>query len=514
MDNSVKIHAPEEILQLPSKSASSHGSKRTKTATSSGSRATEVEKSATRPSRSCEPKSMASSISVVGRPASDGSERHRLWSGDRKRRHGADRRQDSPRHHIRDMTADEERLSGPIQALRVGPAPGDKWMRLVVQGPTAFPRRRTPVLRPLPLMLTIIASLQAIADPCNHRHLGHRPTESLRPVIIMREDERVLKGPDHRTSPDVKYSCLQNVAKSPERRTITVISSPAQPVQVEEPAVEVAGPAAVAGPSEVMEGPAVDSPASDDPAGNDLASDGPADGPAVDGSVGDGSARCDDPSRKQTSTDGSALQFDDPADSDSPARHQSVVLDGPAAHGTPAGTMPSGGQDASILTGVSSPLFPSIPTSINQAILIDFMSMWTLLQRWMDQGMAPDAQASPAAQSTVPVPRDDTTPRRSDTPSRTPERRPRTPVRWVRTPVRRVRGLDDTRESSRSRSPVSRSSSVESPARDASPVNFSAASDPDDKIKERSISDDEDEEADHKKISTGQYQLVRQAVTT
>ena len=371
---------------------------------------TEVEKSATRPSRSCEPKSMASSISVVGRPASDGSERHRLWSGDRKRRHGADRRQDSPRHHIRDMTADEERLSGPIQALRVGPAPGDKWMRLVVQGPTAFPRRRTPVLRPLPLMLTIIASLQAIADPCNHRHLGHRPTESLRPVIIMREDERVLKGPDHRTSPDVKYSCLQNVAKSPERRTITVISSPAQPVQVEEPAVEVAGPAAVAGPSEVMEGPAVDSPASDDPAGNDLASDGPADGPAVDGSVGDGSARCDDPSRKQASTDGSALQFDDPADSDSPARHQSVVLDGPAAHGTPAGTMPSGGQDASILTGVSSPLFPSIPTSINQAILIDFMSMWTLLQRWMDQGMAPDAQASPAAQSTVPVPRDDTTP--------------------------------------------------------------------------------------------------------
>ena len=198
-----------------------------------------------------------------------------------------------------------------------------------------------------------------------------------------------------------------------------MISSPVRPVQVEEPAVEVAGPAAVAGPSEVMEGPAVDSPASDGPAGDDLASDGPADGPAVDGSAGDGSARCDGSSRQQTSMDGSALQFDDPADSDGPARHQSVVLDGPAAHGTPAGTTPSGGQDASILTGGSSPPFPSIPTSIKQATWIDFMSMWTLLQRWMDQGMAPDAQASLAAQSTVPVPRDDTTPRRSNTPSRT-----------------------------------------------------------------------------------------------
>ena len=45
-------------------------------------------------------------------------------------------------------------------------------------------------------------------------------------------------------------------------------------------------------------------------------------------------------------------------------------------------------------------------------------------------------------------------------------------------------------------------------------MNFSAALDPDDKIKERSISDDEDEEGDHKKISAGQYQLFRQAVTT
>ena len=80
-------------------------------------------------------------------------------------------------------------------------------------------------------------------------------------------------------------------------------------------------------------------------------------------------------------------------------------------------------------------------------------------------------------------------------------------MRRARTPVRRARGLDDTRESTRSRSPVTRSSS------DASPVNFFFF-DPEDKIKERPITDDEDEDSDHKKISAAQYQLFRQAVTT
>ena len=153
------------------------------------------------------------------------------------------------------------------------------------------------------------------------------------------------------------------------------------------------------------------------------------------------------------------------------------------------------------------------------------MSTWTLLQQRMDQGTVPDTPASPAVQSSMPAPRHDSTPRRSDTPSRTPERHPRTPerflttpesrprtpqrfprtpVRRVRTPVRQARGYND----SRSRSPVSRSSSVESPTRDVSPVNFSVALDPDDK---RSVSDDEGE---HKKISAAQYQIFRQAVTT
>ena len=87
MDGPVEIHAPEEVLQLPAKRSNdrSSKSKRAMTTTSSGSKATEVEQFAVWPSRSRQPKkSVASSVSVVGRPSSDGSERHRSRSGDRR----------------------------------------------------------------------------------------------------------------------------------------------------------------------------------------------------------------------------------------------------------------------------------------------------------------------------------------------------------------------------------------------------------------------------------------------
>ena len=45
-------------------------------------------------------------------------------------------------------------------------------------------------------------------------------------------------------------------------------------------------------------------------------------------------------------------------------------------------------------------------------------------------------------------------------------------------------------------------------------MNFSAALDPEDKIKGRSITDDEDGDGDHKKVSAAQYQLFRQVVMT
>ena len=76
--------------------------------------------------------------------------------------------------------------------------------------------------------------------------------------------------------------------------------------------------------------------------------------------------------------------------------------------------------------------------------------------------------------------------------------------------MRQDKSHSESRES-RSRSPLSRSSSVESPTRGESPVNFTAALDPDAK---RAISDDEEDEGDSKKISAAQYQICRQAVTT
>ena len=310
-----------------------------------------------------------------------------------------------------------------------------------------------------------------------------------------------------------------------------VIPSPARPEHVEESAAEVDDPASLTGQRE-----AVDGPASDGPADDDSASDGPADdGPAYDGSargpimvmddepdIVDEPEEVADPASQQSGRDGPALDDDDPAGVASPAHHQNpavdgpAVVDGPVAHGTPAGNTPAAGQDSSMLSDVSSLLFPSLPRAINQTTLIDFMSMWTLMQRLMDPGMAvPFAQARPTAQSTVPMPRDDDTPlRRSKTPPRTPDRRPRMPVRRSRTPVRRTRGLNDTRESTRSRSPIRRSSSSDSPPRDASPVNFSAALDSEDKVKDRSITDDEDEDGTQKKVSAAQYQLFRQAVMT
>ena len=90
------------------------------------------------------------------------------------------------------------------------------------------------------------------------------------------------------------------------------------------------------------------------------------------------------------------------------------------------------------------------------------------------------------------------------------DKQARTPVRPPRTPVCRSRNHSESRDS-RSRSPLSRSSSVESTARDGSPLNFNAALDMDSK---RALSEDEDAEGDGKKISAAQYEIFRQAVTS
>ena len=237
------------------------------------------------------------------------------------------------------------------------------------------------------------------------------------------------------------------------------------------------------------------------------------------------------------SSHSSQLRFDDPDDFDGPAPLPAAGVDASARQENPAAT-PVGGPDVSIQTGTSTPLlFPSIPKTINQATLVDFMSMWTLLQRRMELPSVPDNSISPTVQASLPVPERDSDNTRSATPAGSPtrtksperflhtpqssisslvrrakeaDRQARTPVRPPRTPVRRSRNHSESGDS-RSRSPLSRSSSVESAARDESPLNFNAALDMDSK---RAFSKDEDAEGDRKKISAAQYDTFRQAVTS
>ena len=175
---------------------------------------------------------------------------------------------------------------------------------------------------------------------------------------------------------------------------------------------------------------------------------------------------------------------------------------------------------SSVVSGVSSPLFPSLPTSFNQASMVDLMAMFTLFQKRMDQGTAlPSAQDVPAVSTTPAVGRLPS-PVRSVSPVRSPVPIARTPaqVRWSpdrrsRSPVRSARGADSSNEFSRSRSPLHRSSSHGSPARATSPVDFSAVLEPEEK-KDVPISDDDDDEESTKKVSAAQYQIFRQAVTS
>ena len=149
--------------------------------------------------------------------------------------------------------------------------------------------------------------------------------------------------------------------------------------------------------------------------------------------------------------------------------------------------------------------FPSLPRRINQASLLDFMSMMTLMQRRMDTVMlVPDNQDRPPVQRRV-IDRSPSTSRTRDS---------QTPARRSRTQVRRCRDVDESRSSMRSRSPVRRSSSSEPPPRDGSPANFSAAFDTAENSRDRSLSDDEDEDGSSRKVSSAQYQVFRQAVTS
>ena len=265
-----------------------------------------------------------------------------------------------------------------------------------------------------------------------------------------------------------------SVPQKTEERTITVIPSPPRP----------AHPDNSAGAT----GPADSAALADSAASADLAGvTGPADLAEVDDSAGYESAgglgsEVDEPEIVYDSaTVADSAQHPEPAGVDSAGpqnpgdndstlpqdsagddsaqtqnlpRDDSTRDDGPAAQGIPAGNAPVDRQDASIVSDVSSLIFPSMPRRINQEMLLDFMSMWPFMHRRMNEPTAPDAQSRPVVQTPTTT-HDQSPPRRPETPFRCS----RTPDRRSRTPVRRARDLDETRDSTRSRSPVRRSSS-------------------------------------------------------
>ena len=347
------------------------------------------------------------------------------------------------------------------------------------------------------------------------------------------EDVKVLRGLVHPTSPDGRYSCPWPLPSHQREEPSRWFLRRTRPEHVEESAAEVDDPASLTGQTEAVHGPAGDGPADDDPASDSPADDGPTD----DVSAGDGSARgsvmvtddepeiVDDPEdiadpahSQQSAGDGPALDDDDTAGVAGPAHHQNPAVDGPAVvdgpvdHGTPAGNTPAAGQDSSMLADVSSLLFPSLP----RADYFDWLHVHVDFDAASDGPGYGCSLCPVTARCTV---NRSYAQRRSHHPgglrlhlgrqTDDPE------CQWDGPGhLRRARGMDDTRESTRSRSPIRRSSSWESPSRDASPVNFSAALDSEDKAKDKSMTDDEDEDGAQKKVSAAQYQLFRQAVLT
>ena len=254
------------------------------------------------------------------------------------------------------------------------------------------------------------------------------------------------------------------VPQTTEKRTITVIPSPPRPLPL-------ANSAGVMGPA--------DSAALADSAGvrGLTGSAEPDDSLDYESAEALGTMVDDEPEVVCNSAAvADQAQDDDPAVADSahsqkPAGDDLARGDRSADQDTPTGTTPVTGQDTSMGSDASSLTFPSLPRTISQATLVDFISMWTLMQHRMDTGKTlTDTQSRPVA-DTPPTRPVQTPPGRAGT----PVRRSRTPDKQPWTPVRRARGKDESRDSTRLHSPIRRSSSSESCNRDASPVDFSAA---------------------------------------
>ena len=201
MDDSVEIHTPEEALQLTAKPQPQVLGRRLR-------RWSNLPSGLPGPVNPRSPWLPASLWWDGPAPTGQNTTDHKVGIA-REDRTGPTNARTPPNIILLDTTVDVERVSGPGPRLRAGPAPGNRQIRRVVQGPAVFLRgRRMSGLQGLPLIpITIITSHGVIVGPCLHHHRGRRPIASLRLVIIKREDMKELRGLVHPTSPDGKYSC-------------------------------------------------------------------------------------------------------------------------------------------------------------------------------------------------------------------------------------------------------------------------------------------------------------------
>ena len=368
-------------------------------------------------------KTVSSSVSVADRPSrSDspfgtrGSDRHRSHSDERGHR---DHHRGSSRHHE----------SPRAKSARHKHSPRRHESREQTRPSSSSGRSRSRSRHGVDSTdhpgSTRATSKATDSRPSHHHQsrgtVDHRSLPSQHHSSCHEKDSMDHPGSTHVSRKEIDMTTT--VPDQPERRTITVIQSPPGPASEDDWAGST-GPAEVADSAQ-DDGSArpVDSSVVADPAGGDDSA-GVADPAAV-----GGQARTADSAR-----------IADPAGQNVPA----VVT--PAGSQTPA-QQP---QDQEPSSEEGCGIFPLLPRRINQANPLDFMSIMTVMQRHMD-----NVTSGPENPDRPPVER-----RFIDislSTYRTGESQ--APVRRSRAPVRRCKDFDDTRGSTRSRSPVRRSSS-------------------------------------------------------
>ena len=255
MDDSVELHAPRHAF--PTKRPKSEGSskaKRSKTVASWS-----------------QPKSVASSITAVERPSSHGSDHRRSRMPERKRRHGEEKRHESPRHQ---SSRPDGLSSDRRESERARPSSS---------GGSSSRRRAE--------SSSVSKASDTRPSSSSSRHHQHHSTGDRRSL----SSSSSWASPDRKSQPSHRerrressnrtggtfvarreFQLSPPKSKAPEKPTITVVASPARQIHIESaPAVPVPAPVAEgsAGAGPVADGSAGAGPAA---SGGSTTSDGPA----------------------------------------------------------------------------------------------------------------------------------------------------------------------------------------------------------------------------------------------